>query len=99
MIQHHYKSVCGTKTYQPKNEITFKNVDVGNKEASTEPTVIDDLHNPTGKTFNLYYWSNERLPLVEFVSMVLEAASNVEGFDYINVDHLLASDFLDEVSA
>lgn len=99
MIQHHYQSVCGTNTYSPVNKITIKDITPISSGLSNEPTVIDDLHNPTGKTFNFYYWSNERLPLVEFVSMVLEAVSKVEGFDYIDLDHLMASDFLDEVSA
>lgn len=97
MIQHHYESVCGTKTYQPRNKITIKDVDVENKVNSIEPTVIDDLHNTTGKTFNVFFWSDERLSLVEFANMVLKAASECEGFEYINADYLKIPDLIDEV--
>ncbi|WP_372845464.1 hypothetical protein [Psychrobacter sp.] len=99
MIQYHYKSVCGTKTYSPVNKITVKDTSPVGWTESKSPTVIDDLHNSTGETFNVFFWSNSKMPLIEFFNIVLDAVGKVEGFDYIDVDHLIASDLADGVQS
>ena len=95
MIQHHYKSICGTGTYSPRNQVIIKSIKDDNTHESLH--VIDDLHNSTGKTFNLFYYSEARLADDDFLKLVAQEVQKVQGFEYIDSEYLKASEFIDEV--